>query len=277
MKKTSLLLLPFIAAAMTLSASAAPDAKPLKALLVLGGCCHDYKTQKDILEAGIEARANITVDVCYSPDTNTKPVFTCYEKDTWAEGYDVIIHNECAADTKDLAMVNRILAPHRKGLPGVNLHCAMHSYRTSADIKAPVKSETDGGLWFDYLGLQSSGHGAQKPIEISYVPAVSPITAGLENWTTINEELYNNIHIHDSAKALAKGKQGDTETVVVWTNEYGDKKTRVFSTTIGHNNATVSDARYLDLVTRGLLWSCNKLDKDGKPSAGYGPAVAAAE
>ena len=277
MKKTSLLLLPVIAAAMTVSASAAPAAKPLKALLVIGGCCHDYKTQKDILEAGIEARANIKVDVCYSPDTNTKPTFTCYETDTWADGYDVIIHDECAADIKDLALINRILAPHRKGLPGVNLHCAMHCYRTAAEFKKPVKSGTDDSLWFDYLGLQSSGHGSQKPIDISYLAAASPITRGFENWTTVNEELYNNIRIHDSAKPLAKGKQGDSETVVVWTNEYGDKKSRVFSTTIGHNNDTVSDARYLDLVTRGLLWSCDKLDKDGKPAAGYGPAVAVAE
>jgi Trehalose utilisation len=275
MKKTSLLLLPVIAAAMTFSASAAPAVKPLKALLVLGGCCHDYKTQKDVLEAGIESRANITVDVCYSADSNTKPAFTCYEKDNWADGYDVIIHDECAADIKDLPMVKRILAPHLKGLPGVNLHCAMHCYRTAADFGKPVKSGTNDSLWFDYLGLQSSGHGAQKPIDITYIPAASPITAGFENWTTINEELYNNISIHDSAKALANGKQGDSEKVVVWTNEYGTKKTRVFSTTIGHNNDTVADARYLDLVTRGLLWSCNKLDKDGKPVAGYGRPPAA--
>jgi hypothetical protein len=278
MKNTSLFLLPVIAAAMTLSAPAAPAVKPLKALLVIGGCCHDYGTQKDILEAGIEARANIQVDVCYSADKGTKPPFTCYEKDDWAAGYDVIIHDECAADVKDLAMVNRILAPHRGGLPGVNLHCAMHSYRTSPDYKKPVESSTDGSLWFDFLGLQSSGHGPQKPIDITYLPAASPITSGLENWTTINEELYNNIRIHDSAKPLAKGKQGDNETVVVWTNEYGDKKTRVFSTTLGHNNDTVSDKRYLDLVTRGLLWSCNKLDQDGKPMTGYGsPAAAVAK
>ena len=61
-------------------------------------------------------------------------------------------------------------------------------------------------------------------------------------------------------------------SAVVWTNEYGDKKTRVFSTTIGHNNETVSDARYLDLVTHGLLWACGKLDDKGQPAAGYGPA-----
>jgi type 1 glutamine amidotransferase len=45
-------------------------------------------------------------------------------------------------------------------------------------------------------------------------------------------------------------------------------KARVFSTTLGHNNATVADPRYLDLVTRGLLWACGKLSEDGKPLPG---------
>ena len=35
---------------------------------------------------------------------------------------------------------------------------------------------------------------------------------------------------------------------------------KVFATTLGHNNETVADARYLDLVARGLLWSVGKLD-----------------
>jgi Trehalose utilisation len=274
MKSALQILIPAVAAAMTLSASAAPAAKPLKALLVIGGCCHDYATQQTLLDAGIEARANIQIDICYSDTKGTKPTFTCYEKENWSEGYDVVIHNECAADIKDPVIVNRILDAHRKGLPGVNLHCAMHSYRVSPDFKKPIAAGSEGAIWFDYLGLQSSGHGNQMPISISYVDPASPITLGLENWITIKEELYNNISVHDSAKALAKGKQGDAETVVVWTNEFGDKKTRVFSTTLGHNNETVGDARYLDLVTRGLLWACNKLDKDGKPAAGYEPAAA---
>lgn len=271
MKKSTLLLLPALAAALSFSASAAPAVKPLKALLVIGGCCHDYSAQKDILEAGIEARGNIEVDVCYSADTTTKPKFDCYEKDSWAEGYDVIIHDECSADIKDPAMVKRILDPHRKGLPGVNLHCAMHSYRVSPEFKKPLPAGSEGADWFDFLGLQSSGHGKQIPINVTYVPAASPITSGMENWTTINEELYNNVRIHPSATPLARGKQGDSENVIVWTNAFGDQKTRVFSTTLGHNNETVSDKRFLDLVTRGLLWSCNQLGPDGKALAGYGP------
>lgn len=270
MKKTTRLLLPVLAAVLTLPAFAEPAVKPLKALLVIGGCCHDYAAQKDLLEAGIEARANVQVDVCYSPDKSTKPVFSCYEKDSWAEGYDVIIHDECAADIKDVAIVNRILDPHRKGLPGVNLHCAMHSYRVSPEFKKPMPAGADGAQWFDYLGMQSTGHGKQMPIDVTYVSPTNPITKGLENWTTINEELYNNIRVHDGITPIAKGKQGDAETVIAWTNEFGDKKARVFSTTLGHNNETIADARYLDFVTRGLLWACGKLDKDGKPLAGYG-------
>ncbi|MES2660264.1 MAG: ThuA domain-containing protein [Verrucomicrobiota bacterium] len=273
MSPISLPLFPALAVVISLSASAAPEVKPLKALLVIGGCCHDYATQKDLLEAGIEARANIDVEICYSAEKGTKPMFTCYEKENWAEGYDVIIHDECAADVKDPAIVNRILEPHRKGLPAVALHCAMHSYRVSPDFGKPMEAGADGGEWFDFLGIQSSGHGRQAPIDITYVDPESPITKGFANWTTANEELYNNLSVRSTAKTLAKGKQGSTETITVWTNDYGDKKTRVFSTTLAHNNDTISDKRYLDLVTRGLLWSCDKLEKDGKPAAGYGPAV----
>jgi hypothetical protein len=58
------------------------------------------------------------------------------------------------------------------------------------------------------------------------------------------------------------GYQHPLVTVVAWTNSYGDKNTRVFSTTLGHNNATVADDRYMQLITRGMLWACDKLNDD---------------
>ena len=49
-------LLAIAAAGLTASMQAVPAqetaVKPIKALLVLGGCCHDYKTQQDILSKG---------------------------------------------------------------------------------------------------------------------------------------------------------------------------------------------------------------------------------
>lgn len=239
-------------------------ADPIRALLIAGGCCHDYAAQKDILKSGLESRANIIVDVVYSPDTSTAPPLAIFSNPNYAEGYDVVIHDECAADIKDPAVVEAVLAPHRAGIPAVNLHCAMHSYRTAANVREPAKPGTAESLWFDFLGVQSSGHGPQKPIAIVFTEPSHPITEGLENWTTINEELYNNIVVREGARVLARGTQEPnnrpnvTDAAVVWTNEYGDNKTRVFSTTIGHNNETVADPRYLDLVTRGVLWACGR-------------------
>lgn len=233
---------------------------PLRALLVCGGCCHDYEKQSVILRDGIQARANVQVDVIRSQETGTKPWFPIYEDKDWAKGYDIVIHDECAADVTEMPYVQNIVDAHKNGVPAVNLHCAMHCYRNGTP------------LWFEFLGLQSSGHGWQKPIAIDFSGVDHPITKGFANWTTINEELYNNVKIFDTAKPLALGTQeqgngGKDTTVVAWTNDYHG--TRVFSTTLGHNNETVSDGRYLDLVVRGLLWSCNKLDADHlKPYAG---------
>lgn len=244
--------------------------KPLKAMLITGGCCHNYATQKEILKKGIEARAHVIVDQIHSPDGSTRPNLPIFGFPEYANGYDVVIHDECAADIKDEAVVRGVLKPHLDGTPGVNLHCAMHSYRTGDHKKKVETLGTAESLWFEYLGLQSSGHGPQQPIQIVFTDRNHPVTRGMEDWTTIKEELYNNLRLFDHAKALATGKQGKAEAVVVWTNSYGEKKTRVFNTTIGHNNETVEDARYLDLVTKGVLWAAGKLDDEGRPLPGYG-------
>ncbi|MCD6051182.1 MAG: Trehalose utilization [Verrucomicrobia bacterium] len=231
-----------------------PLPKPLRALLIAGGCCHDYAGQKDVLKKGLEARANITVDVIYSPDKSTKARFDIYDNPDWAKGYDVIIHDECSSDVKENPYFQNILNAH-KTVPAVNLHCAMHSYRIGTDE------------WFKFVGIHSTGHGPQEPIAIDFVNKEHPVTKGLENWTTIKEELYNNVRVFPSATPLAKGVQmvpqkdgtmKPVDAVVAWVNEL--EKTRVFSTTLGHNTATVADERYMTLITRGLLWACGKLD-----------------
>ncbi len=233
--------------------------KPIKAMLITGGCCHDYAKQKEVLKKGIQQRALVDVTLVHTADTTTKARFEMYEKADWANGYDVIIHDECSSDVKEPQYVENILNAHKNGVAAVNLHCAMHCYRIEKDE------------WFRFVGIHSTGHGPQKPIDITFLDRDHAVTKGLENWTTINEELYNNVKLFDSAKPLARGRQ-DTgkkvdDFIVAWANEYG--KSRVFSTTLGHNTATVADARYLDLVTHGLLWSVGKLTPDGKPMPGY--------
>ena len=304
-KFISTLALGLLGFSLTLNLAHAADVKPLRVLLITGGCCHDYSKQKDILEQGLEERANVVVDQIHTEipagTSATKPPLPIYGNPNYAKGYDVVIHDECASDINDPTIIKGVLAPHRagtprvnplhspkgkeqyslaphrRGIPGVNLHCAMHCYR----IGNPNEQATAGSeraMWFDYLGLQSSAHGAQLPIAIRFTDKTHALTHGLGDWTTVNEELYNNIQIFPTAKPLARGtqttkkKDGTTKEddyVVAWANDYHG--TRVFSTTIGHNNATVEDARYLDLVTRGLLWACGKLDNKGNIKRGYGP------
>ena len=258
---------------------------PLKILLIAGGCCHDYATQSRLLKAGIEERLNAEVTVEFNPAKGTDTTFPIYQNADWAKGYDVVLHDECSASVEDPAYVKRILDAHKSGTPAVNLHCAMHSYRWG-NIQEPVPAGADNAGWYEMLGVQSTGHGPQSPIAISYVDAAHPVTKGLANWTTINEELYNNIQVFPGATPLAKGlqtqmprpKKGEApdpnakgkevEAVVVWTNLYGPDKTRIFSTTIGHNNETVADDRYLDLVTRAILWTTGKMSDDGTVADG---------
>jgi type 1 glutamine amidotransferase len=243
--------------------------RPIRALLVIGGCCHDYAKQQDILTTGISQRTNIVWKISYDPDKGTKHLNPVYESPDWSKDFDVIVHDECCSDVKDLDVINRILEPHRQGLPAVLLHCGMHCYRSDGYPKMTP--------WFEFTGVKTTGHGPQLPIAITFLDKESPITRGLEDWTTINEELYNNLPggILDTARPLARGKQtikykdGKEKTdeyVVAWTNTYKGK-TKVFATTLGHNNATVADGRYLDLVTRGLLWSVGKLDSSYLKSA----------
>ena len=46
-------------------------------------------------------------------------IFEIYKKSNWAESYDVIIHDECAADITDPVYVETILKAHRDGKPAV--------------------------------------------------------------------------------------------------------------------------------------------------------------
>jgi hypothetical protein len=107
-------------------------------------------------------------------NTTVKPDLPIFGVPEYANGYDLVIHDECAAGITDVAVIEGVLSPHKAGTPGVNLHCAMHSYRFG-----------------DF----------QKPVEIIHLDKEHPITKTLSDWTTGNEELYNIAEGHAPAKA----------------------------------------------------------------------------
>lgn len=232
--------------------AAKKEVPPLKALLITGGCCHDYGKQKKILPEGISARANVTWTIVHQGGSSTKSMIPYYEKDDWAKGFDIVVHNECFADAADPAWTGKVLKPHREGTPAIVVHCAMHCYRDKTDE------------WFKFVGVTSRGHGANYPFEIVNLEPKDPIMEGFgEKWQTPKGELYFIEKLWPTAKPLAHAMSRDSKKneVCLWTNMYNGQ-TRVFGTTIGHHNEEMSDPVFLNYMTRGLLWACDKLNDD---------------
>jgi hypothetical protein len=93
--------------------------RPIRALLVLGGCCHDYAHQKDVLTRGISQRARVEWTVAYDPDTAKGRKNPVYDNPDWARGFDVIVHDECTSQVVDGDSIETLLERHRDGLPAV--------------------------------------------------------------------------------------------------------------------------------------------------------------
>ncbi|MBL6707481.1 MAG: discoidin domain-containing protein [Planctomycetaceae bacterium] len=253
-----LLIAPTFGQQVTLSESASKSKvdKPIRALLVTGGCCHDYARQKLILSRGISARANVVWTVAHQGGSTTNTPIPLYDDPNWSDGFDIVVHNECFSDVKEKAFVENIVKPHRKGLPAILIHCAMHCYRTGDD------------QWFDFVGMQSPGHGPHYSYTVDNVKPDHPIMKDFgPTFVAPKGELYHSIKLFDTATALGQAKrQGDgIPQTCVWTNQY--EKGRVFATTIGHYNETMAEPKYLDMLTRGLLWACDKdIDASFTPS-----------
>ncbi|MDG2125733.1 MAG: ThuA domain-containing protein [Verrucomicrobiales bacterium] len=261
--KPSAIAIPLAALATLASLTLATGEKnagpaPIKALLVTGGCCHDYDTQKVIIQTGISERANVDWTVVHEGGTSRDHKVSIYKNKDWAKGYDVVVHNECFGALTDDPFIEQITAAHAAGVPAVTIHCSTHSYRNA---------KTDE--WRKLLGVSSYNHGKKHPITMTNVKKDHPVMKGFpESWTTPQGELYNIKKIWPNTTVLAEG-QIDTpaKQACVWVNQYGSA--RVFGTTVGHHNETMAEDTYLDLVARGLLWACGKLQQDGTPAPGY--------
>ncbi len=228
--------------------------KPIKAMLITGGCCHDYEQQKKIITEGISARCKIKIDwtIVHQGGSTTDTKIPLFEDKDWAKGYDIVIHNECFAKIDDKDWVERVLKPHREGVNAIVIHCAMHTFR---DLKS--------NEYRDFLGVESRSHGPHHSYKVENLEPADPIMKGFgKDWETPQGELYyvNNIggKATPLARAFSSGGRKKQE-VCIWKNEYG--KSRVFGTTIGHHNETMSTPKYLNFLTRGFLWAVDRFDE----------------
>src|SRR6476620_142696 len=109
----------FVTGCQTSSKSSAKS--PLRVLLVTGGCCHNYKLQSEMLTNAVGRMLSGGAEwkIVNEGGSGTKAQISLYENPNWAKGFDVVIHNECFADTTDTNYIRSITAAHKAGVPAV--------------------------------------------------------------------------------------------------------------------------------------------------------------
>ncbi|HRQ89189.1 MAG TPA: ThuA domain-containing protein [Bacteroidia bacterium] len=229
------------------------EPRPIRILLVSGGCSHDYATRQGILKKGISARLvkrtewRTVLQGAGESDARI-PLFGTAD---WAKDCDVVIHDHCFPRVADAAYVDRVLAPHREGVPAVLLHGSMMSFRTGDD------------RWFEFCGVSAQEHEKARNVEVKALLAGHPVLGEAASWTSSGEELYWVERTWPGVEAFAEAKALDgTLHPVVWAHLYGPSRARVFATSLGNDTVEVADGRYLDMVARGVLWALDSLDGD---------------
>ena len=254
MRLLSILLLVFVSTPLT-------AAEPLKGLIITGGCCHDYETQKRIIAEGISQRVNIVWDVVHEGGSERDHKVSTYSDPDWATKYDVIVHNECFGGVADPEFIKSITQAHFKGVPGIFFHCSLHSYRAA---------EAGADPWRELIGVTSRSHEKHHPIKVRRLDVKHPVLKDFpKEWELSMAELYKIEHVWDNCTPLAVAYGEDTKQdhFVAWVNKFGNA--RVFGTSLGHHNETMNSDVWLGLVSRGVLWVTGKLGEDGEPVEGY--------
>lgn len=236
---------------VSVTARAAEARPPLRVLLVTGGCCHNYPFQRAQLTNAVGKLTPCAWTVIQDGGTGTRAEIPLYSNPDWARGYDVVVHNECFADTTSPEYIRRITSAHRAGVPAVVIHCAMHTYRS-----------TDIDEWREFLGVTSRRHDHMSRYPVKKVLPDHPILKGMPDaWVTPMDELYVIEKVWPGTTTLATSVSETDKNAypVAWIHEFG--KARVFGTTYGHSDDTFRDPVFLGYVSRGLLWAAGRINE----------------
>ena len=246
--------------AETSQGAKADAARPIRGLYVTGGGFHDFVKHQEILPPAVAGRVKINWTIDHTAGKATDVLIERHKNTDWTKEFDVVLYNMSFSFVVDVDWIERLARAHREsGVGAVILHGAVHSYRRS-----------ESRAWGELMGAFSLRHDSQRPLTVETVAPQHPIMRGFPaNWQTTPEELYELERVWPQMTPLAQSFSVESKKTypLIWTNTHG--KARVFVTSLGHNTAMIANPLYLDIVTRGLLWTVGRLQNDGTPEPGY--------
>ena len=227
--------------------------KPLRGMLVTGGCCHDYDAQRVLVTEGLSQRLGPIEWTVHQYEKERTTRATICDTPDWAAGFDFVVHNECFGEMRDPALIRSIIEGHKKsGAAAILVHCSMHSYRNSE-----VADE-----WRQFIGVTSTYHEKGKR-SLAVIPTeagkAGKLVAGLGDvWNTPNGELYIIKQVWPGTTVLAQAYSTEekADQPVIWQRE--SDGVRVFATTLGHHNEEVRSETWQAIVAAGTKWAIGK-------------------
>jgi len=215
---------------------AAPEASPIKTLLLTGGKVHKGVEIGDILQQVMEktgkfeiTRVNEDLDALVAEKVQTYDLVVFY----WTMGE--------ITEAQKRGLMNHIAS----GKGFVTFHSGADSFRDDPD-------------WRAFVGGHFTGHPKFRTYQVSITENESPITRGIEEFMIEDEQYYldYNSQVKVLANALHKGKT----MPVMWTRDWG--KGRVFYSALGHNPKAVKQEMFQKTAIRGMLWAAGREVED---------------
>jgi type 1 glutamine amidotransferase len=221
--------------------------KRIRALMVTGGCCHDYPAEAATMMKLLQNELPIDWNIAYLNWGANRDVPALYADPNWYKGYDIIVHNDCFTPPDSIVSekyLTSAAASTRAGIPAVVIHCAMHTFRDE---------KTDE--WRTMLGVHSVRHTAAHNIAVKVVAPQHPVMAGVKtDWVTPVDELYVLERVMPGTIPLATAVDTTDmkEYPLIWVHQTG---ARVFGTSLGHGADTWNDPVFQKLLVQGFRWA----------------------
>lgn len=256
---------------LSLTASLATAAEPLKALIIDGQNNHKWQETTPLIRQTLENSGRFTVDVATSPPRGG-------EMSTFApkfSAYDVVVSNyngEPWSESTREAFDKYV----SDGGGFVAVHAADNAFPTwqaynrmiglggwggRNEKSGPYVRWRDGRIVRDTQPGRGGSHGRRHPFLVVVRDTKHPITAGLpSSWMQAEDELYAQLrgpaeNMHVLATALSAKNTGGTgeHEPILMTIGYGEG--RVFHTTLGHDTKAMNGVAFQVTLQRGAEWA----------------------